>query len=118
MKIASSRLVELVERQRESAVDERANELKTNGYDFTLPENLREALQEVSDKELRYWIDLIQDINVGERKFEQLGRAMYCQAFQYWDEMATERAEREVPSLGELLSAAMAECDEGRMDRE
>lgn len=114
----TSQLISTVATQREQMVADRVAELLSgelknrDNYNFTNPDNFREAMSNMSDSEIEYLCELLAEQEEGQNRYKRLGLAVYSAAFGYWEDLANERAERETPSLGELLGVARSECDE------
>lgn len=98
------------EAKRDELIEDETCHLLGQGkeYDPFSKSNFDEAIANLPDTELeslREWCDEIRYPNTDTakmNKMEALGRAVYCSVYEYWENIAKEKAKKSVPSVEEL----------------
>lgn len=110
--------IEIYEEKREELIyDEVKHLISSIGefYPFT-PSHINEALMELKDDQLLNIVDKCEKASHDDSSMAILGREIWCDIYEYWGNLATEQAERETPSAGELRFEAMQERADHRRE--
>lgn len=107
---------------RDRLVSERVTELMKDNPDIALKDNysieiaynIQEYMFGVSTKDIIGIKEVLDSRRMysTDKFMEVLGRRFYCGMLEYWERMATERAERDVPSIAELMEQDQAEAEQ------
>lgn len=86
----------------------------TDNYSIELALNIQEYMVDVSTKDIIVIKEILDSRrNYSADKFmEVLGRRFYCGMQEYWEVLATERAERDIPSISELMEQDQAAAEQ------
>lgn len=110
------------EENRERLVDDKVMHLlSSNGelYPFT-PEHINEALMELNKIQLERISEMCADISHPFGKTDKflvvLGRSIWCDIYDYWENIAKKEAKEETPSAYELYVDNRAEAADARYE--
>lgn len=110
--------------ERENLVDEEVMHLISNNgefYPFT-KEAIGEAISEFGDKQLESIAEYCEQISMptkecpSEKMLTALGRAIWCDIYEYWENIAKVKAEKEIPSSYDLWQDDLADAADARMN--
>ena len=91
---------------REREVDTRVYEMlyhKDGEFNPTSKEHFEEFLQNMPQKDIDCLRDWVGQVKSEHTYMEALGRAFYLACFDYWEELAKEKAEQITPSIAEMI---------------
>lgn len=113
---------------RDRMVSERVTELMKDNPDIALKDNysieiaynIQEYMFGVSTKDVIGIKEVLDSSRMysTDKFMEVLGRRFYCGMLEYWERMATERAERDIPSISELMEQDQADSEQDSDNRQ
>lgn len=114
---------------RERMVSERVTELMkdkhkvrvSDDYSISRAVNISEYMREISDENIERLHGILSNPQVFNTKsefMETIGRDFYCGLLEYWEVLATKRAERDIPSVTDLMDNDQADAEQDSDNRQ